>query len=149
VEYSGVKGNTLTVPVVDSVPGIFGLNQSGTGPGAILNWPDYTVNGTSNRVAAGGYIMAYATGEGKTDIATDGEQVPLSGPYPKPVLGPWTATVGGQPATVTYAGSAPQNIAGVFQVNVQIPTGLTTGIYDLVIKTGSFTSTAGLTVAVK
>jgi uncharacterized protein (TIGR03437 family) len=149
VEYNGVKGNTLTVPVVDSVPGIFSLNQSGTGPGAILNWPDYTVNGISNRVAAGGYIMAYATGEGKTDIALDGQKVPLLGPYPKPLLAPWTATVGGKPAAVTYSGSAPDNVAGVFQVNVQIPPDLTAGVYDLVIKGGSFTSTAGLTVAVK
>jgi uncharacterized protein (TIGR03437 family) len=149
VEYNGVKGNTVTVPVVDSVPGIFSLSQTGTGPGAILNWPDYTVNGSSNRVAAGGYIMAYATGEGKTDIALDGQKVPLMGPYPKPLLTPWTATVGGKPAAVTYAGSAPDNIAGVFQVNVQIPSDLTTGVYDLVIKAGSFSSTAGLTVAVK
>jgi len=135
--------------VVDSVPGIFSLNQSGTGQGAILNWPDYTVNGATNGVAAGGYIMAYATGEGKTDIAADGQKVPLYGPYPKPVLAPWTATVGGKPATVTYSGSAPDNIAGVFQVNVQIPMDLTTGVYDLVIKTGAFTSQTGLTVAVK
>ena len=149
VEYNGVKGNTVTVPVVASVPAIFILNQSGTGQGAILNWPDYSVNGAANRVAAGGYVMAYGTGEGRTDIATDGEQVPLAGPYPKPLLTPWTATVGGQPASVTYAGSAPGFVAGLFQVNVQIPTGLTTGIYDLVIKTGTFSSTAGLTVAVK
>jgi len=73
----------------------------------------------------------------------------LMGPYPSPLLKPWTATVGGQPATVTYSGSAPDNIAGVFQINVQIPPDLTTGTYDLVIKAGSFTSTAGLTVAVK
>jgi len=149
VEYNGVKGNTLTVPVVDSVPGIFSLNQSGTGPGAILNWPDYTVNGASNRVAAGGSIMAYGTGEGKTDIAIDGQKVPLMGPYPKPLLGPWTATVGGKPAPVSYYGSGPDNIAGLFQVNVQIPPDLAPGIYDLVIKAGNFTSTAGLTVAVK
>jgi uncharacterized protein (TIGR03437 family) len=149
VAYNGVKGNALTVPVVDSVPGIFSLSQTGTGPGAILNWPDYSINGTSNRVAAGGYIMAYATGEGKTDIASDGQHVPLLGPYPEPLLSPWTATVGGKPATVTYSGSAPDNIAGVFQVNLQIPTDLTTGVYDLVIKTGNFSSTAGLTVAVK
>jgi uncharacterized protein (TIGR03437 family) len=51
VEYNGVKGNILTVPVVDAVPGIFSMNQSGTGPGAILNWPDYSVNGASNREA--------------------------------------------------------------------------------------------------
>jgi uncharacterized protein (TIGR03437 family) len=149
VEYNGVRGNTVTVPVVDAVPGIFSLIQSGTGPGAILNWPDYSVNGASNRVAAGGYIMAYATGEGKTDIATDGQKVPLLGPYPKPLLGPWTATVGGKPAAVTYSGSAPDNIAGVFQVNMQIPTDLTAGIYDVVIKAGNFSSTAGVTVAVK
>jgi uncharacterized protein (TIGR03437 family) len=69
--------------------------------------------------------------------------------YPKPLLGPWTATVGGKTAAVTYYGSAPDNIAGVFQVNVQIPSDLTPGIYDLVIKAGTFTSTAGITVAVK
>jgi uncharacterized protein (TIGR03437 family) len=101
VEYNGAKGNTLTIPVVDAVPAIFSLNQSGTGPGAILNWPDYTVNGASNRIAAGSYIMAFGTGEGKTDIAINGQMVPLTGPYPKPLLGPWTATVGSKPATVT------------------------------------------------
>ena len=108
VEYQGIKGNAIAVPVVASVPGIFSVNQLGTGPGAIQNWPDYSLNGASNRVAAGGYIMAYGTGEGKTDIAIDGQIVPLMGPYPKPLLGPWTATVGGKPATVTYSGGAPR-----------------------------------------
>jgi uncharacterized protein (TIGR03437 family) len=149
VEYNGVKGNTVTVPVVSAAPGIFSLNQSGAGAGAIQNWPAYSVNGPSNRVAAGGYIMAYATGEGMTDIAVDGQFVPLAGPWPSPLLKPWTATVGGEAAVATYAGSAPQNIAGVFQVNVQIPSDLKTGVYDLVIKVGNFASTAGLTVAVK
>ena len=149
MEYNGVKGNILTVPMVDAVPGIFSMNQSGTGPGAILNWPDYSVNGASNRVAAGGVIMVYATGEGKVDVALDGQLVPLAGPYPKPLLGPWTATVGGKPATVSYYGSAPGSIAGLFQMNVQVPADLTAGIYDLVIQAGAFTSTAGLTVAVK
>jgi uncharacterized protein (TIGR03437 family) len=69
--------------------------------------------------------------------------------YPSPLLKPWTATVGGKNAAVGYAGSAPDNIAGLFQVNVQIPADLTTGIYDRVIKAGNFASPAGLTVAVK
>ena len=69
--------------------------------------------------------------------------------YPSPLLKPWTTTVGGKNAAVSCAGSAPDNIAGLFQVNVQIPADFTTGIYDLVIKGGSFSSTAGLTVAVK
>jgi uncharacterized protein (TIGR03437 family) len=96
VEYNSVKGNALAVPVVDSVPGIFSLNQSGTGPGAILNWPDYTVNGASNRVAAGGSIMAYATGEGKTDIAIDGQKVPLTGAVSEAFAGAVDGHGGGQ-----------------------------------------------------
>jgi uncharacterized protein (TIGR03437 family) len=149
VEYNGVKGNTLTVPVVDAVPGIFSMNQSGTGPGAILNWPDYTINTSTNRVAAGGYIMIYATGEGKTDIAIDGQRVPLLEPYPRPLLTPWTATVGGKTATVIYCGAAPDNVAGLFQLNAQIPLDLPTGVYEVVIKAGNFASQVGLTVAVK
>jgi hypothetical protein len=34
-------------------------------------------------------------------------------------------------------------------MNVQVPADLTAGIYDMVIQAGAFTSTAGLTVAVK
>jgi uncharacterized protein (TIGR03437 family) len=149
VEYDGVKGNSLTVPVVAAVPGIFSLDQSGTGAGAILNWPDYSVNSITNRVAAGGYVMIYATGEGTTDTAIDGQKVPLAGPYPAPLLTPWTATVGGKTATVIYAGSAPTNVAGLFQVNVQIPSDLTAGIYNVVISAGGFSSQSGLTVAVQ
>jgi uncharacterized protein (TIGR03437 family) len=32
-----------------------------------------------------------------------------------------TATVGGLPAVVTYSGAAPSEVAGLIQVNVQIP----------------------------
>jgi uncharacterized protein (TIGR03437 family) len=149
VEYNGVRGNAVAVPVVEAVPGIFSLNQSGTGPGAILNLPGYTVNSASNRVAAGGTILVYATGEGKTNTAIDGQKAPLTGPYPEPLLEPWTATVGGRTATVIDCGGAPGSIAGLFQVRIQIPADLAPGIYDLVIQAGSFASTAGLTVAVK
>jgi uncharacterized protein (TIGR03437 family) len=93
--------------------------------------------------------MVYATGEGKTGTAIDGQLVPLAGPYPAPLLTPWTAKVGGKTATVTYAGSAPTNVAGLFQVNVQVPADLTTGIYNLIISAGDFSSQSGLTVAVK
>lgn len=149
IEYNGVKSDPITVPVADAVPGIFSLDQSGTGPGAILNWPDYTLNSSSNRVAAGGYVMAFGTGEGKTDIAIDGQKVPQGGPYPKPLLGPWTATIGGKTAAVVYAGAAPDNIAGLFQVNIAVPADLAAGVYDLVISAGEFKSQSGLTVAVK
>lgn len=44
-------------------------------------------------------------------------------------------TIGGQPATVTYAGWVPGTIAGLYQINVQLPTNTS----------GAFTTEAGLT----
>jgi uncharacterized protein (TIGR03437 family) len=40
-------------------------------------------------------------------------------------------------------------VAGVFQVNLEIPSGLSAGHHELIIKSGNFSSQAGLTVAVK
>jgi uncharacterized protein (TIGR03437 family) len=149
VEYSGLKGNTIPVPVVTAVPAIFSLNQSGTGQGAILN-QDYSLNGTSNPAASGSVVMVFATGEGKTDLGVDGKITPMAGPWPEPLLQPWTATVGGKASPrIWYAGAAPGNVAGVFQVNMQIPADLTPGMAVLIIKSGGFSSQSVLIVAVK
>ncbi len=47
--------------------------------------------------------MVFGTGEGNTDIAIDGQLVPLSGPYPKPVVRSGTATVAVKPATAPFS----------------------------------------------
>ena len=49
-----------------------------------------------------------------------------------------TATIGGQPAAVSFAGLAPR-LVGVFQVNVQVPN-LAAGNYPLAITVGGVTS---------
>ena len=70
----------------------------------------------------GGSISIFMTGEGQTTPGgVDGK--PASAPLPAPVL-PVTATLNGQPAGVTYAGGAPGEVAGVMQVNLQIPANL-------------------------
>jgi len=148
VEYKKLKGNIVTVPVVDAVPGIFSQNLTGTGQGAILN-QDYSVNSASNPLGAGGIAMVYATGEGQTTPGgVDGK--PATGPtYPAPVLQPVTATVGGKAAAVKYAGAAPDFVAGVLQVNVEIPPGLAPGNAELIIQAGANKSQTGLAIAVK
>lgn len=62
------------------------------------------------------------TGEGQTNpTGVDGK--PASAPLPKPVLGV-SVTMDGQFVPVTYAGGAPSLVAGLMQVNAQIPANL-------------------------
>jgi len=63
-------------------------------------------------------------------------------------VNPVTATIGGQPAKVLFAGLAP-GFAGLYQVNVVVPTGVTTGAdIPVILTTAGFSSTP-VTVAIK
>jgi uncharacterized protein (TIGR03437 family) len=134
--------------VTATAPGIFTLNASGTGPGAILNAIDDSVNSASNSVARGDYVSIYATGGGQTNPpGVDG--LLGSAPYPLP-LAQVTATIGGLPCFVQYAGAAPGYVAGVLQINAQVPAGVTPGpSVPVQVKIGETTSQAGVTVAVR
>ncbi|MDQ6678373.1 MAG: hypothetical protein M3Z09_13895, partial [Acidobacteriota bacterium] len=68
VNFNGLTAAALQLNVAESAPGIFALNASGSGPGAILN-QNSTVNGASNPAAKGSTIVIYATGEGQTSPA--------------------------------------------------------------------------------
>jgi len=59
------------------------------------------------------------------------------------------ALVNNQPATITFAREAPGDVSGVMQVNVIIPPNTPSGPASLVIKVGSASSQAGVTVAVQ
>jgi minor extracellular serine protease Vpr len=50
-----------------------------------------------------------------------------------------TVTIGGQPAPVHFSGLAP-NFVGLYQVNVEVPQGIGTGLQDLVIRIGGVDS---------
>lgn len=150
VEYMGVPSAAISYNVVPTAPGIYSLNQAGTGPGATLN-QDGTVNGLSNPAAKGSAVAVYMTGEGQTSpVGADGVVTPLDGSgLKKPQLAV-TATIGGVPATVLYAGSAPGIISGVMQVNLQIPAGAPSGgAVPLTITVGTANSQAGITISVQ
>ena len=154
IVYQGVQSDPLVYNVVQAAPGIYSQNQSGTGPGAILN-QDNSVNGPTNPAAKNSAVAVYMTGEGlTTPSSTDGALAPLNGTgLNKPQLQPVTATVAGIPATVEYVGSAPGIIYGVLQVNVRIPANTPTGPQPIVITFGtgaaSFKTQTGITVAVQ
>ena len=139
--------NPVTLPVTSAAPAVFSLAENGGGPGAILN-QDYSVNGASNPAAAGTEIQIFGTGGGAVEGgATDGATWPAGlGSF---ITQPITATIGGMTATVDYAGPAPYLVNGAMQVNLTVPSGLTTGPQPVVITIGAAQSQPGITVAVK
>ena len=109
VEYQGTRSAPVTLPVAAASPAIFTASQSGKGQGAILNG-DGSVNTQATPTSAGDTIVIYATGGGAlTPAVPDGAfaQAPLG-----KLAQPYSLRIGGLPATVTYAGSAPGIIPG-------------------------------------
>jgi len=147
VEYQGRLTRKLVLPVAGSAPGIFTADASGRGQGAILN-QDGSVNSASNPAAPDSVVVIYLTGEGQTDPpGVDGK--PALEVFPKPVL-PVTVTIGGLPAEVLYAGAAPYMVAGVMQVNIRIPAGMTPGsAVPVVVKVGEAASQPSVTLALR
>jgi uncharacterized protein (TIGR03437 family) len=149
VEYQGVQSSPVEYTLTPTAPGIYSQNAQGTGPGAILN-QDYSINLPATPASKGSVVAVYMTGEGYTVGAADGA---IATGLLSPVL-PVTATVGGIPATVIYAGTAPGIVTGAMQVNVQIPSNAPSGpSVPIVITVGTGTSAAstqnGITVSVQ
>jgi uncharacterized protein (TIGR03437 family) len=145
VTYQGQVSSALTVSVAASAPGIFTLNSSGSGAAVAVN-QDGVLNDGGHPAKAGDFVTLYATGAGQTNPpGQDG--VPATVPLPIPVL-PVSVTIGGTNAQVQYAGAAPRLVAGMMQVNVFIPTGLTPGPVPVVLQVGSSSSPNGVTIYV-
>jgi uncharacterized protein (TIGR03437 family) len=148
VSYLGTISNTITLPVVGSLPGIFSYDASGAGEGAILN-EDSSVNSAANPAARKSVIQIYATGGGAMPGAVEGTLA--QPPYVQlPATQTVSVRVDGITAEVQYAGEAPGIIVGVLQINVVVPAGVTPGsAVPVDVTIGGATSKAGVTVAVK
>ncbi len=157
VNYSGQSG-TLAMKTTAVAPAIFTMNGSGSGPAAAANSTG-GYNGPSNPAPTGSVITLYLTGEGKTNPAgvtgkvttvdTTGDTTSGGPLTPQPTAGAPTVTIGGQPATVLFYGEAPGMVAGVMQLNVQVPAGLPSGNLPLVVSFGAASSQSGITVAIQ
>jgi uncharacterized protein (TIGR03437 family) len=147
VEYRGTRSAAVTLQLAPASPAIFTLDSSGRGAGAILN-QDSSVNSPANPAQVGSVVSIFATGEGQTSPAgVDGK--PGSGQAPHSIL-PVSVTIGGQTVTPAYAGGVSGSVAGLMQVNVQIPSGIQTGsAVPVLLKVGNGSSQAGVTIAVR
>jgi uncharacterized protein (TIGR03437 family) len=140
----GQSLGTVSLPTAAVSPALFTQSGTGLGPGAILN-QDYTLNSPFNPATAGSVVMVYGTGFGLlTPPAVDGQTATGQASTAMRV----TATVGGIPTDVLYAGAAPGLIAGVVQINMRIPVSLAPGPTAQVLFTiGSSVVAPGVTVS--
>jgi uncharacterized protein (TIGR03437 family) len=156
VEYNGALSNVVTVPLLPARPGVFTLDGSGFGQGAILN-EDGSMNSPANPAERGSVITIYATGEGLTEpVAVDGLVLSDAPPRPRlPVsvwfeLGPGRGDFGLE-AQVLYAGGSPRPVNGLLQSNARVPQDAETGdAVPFILSVGSYsTDCCAVTVALR
>ncbi len=147
VTAEGRKIAGVDIAVAPTAPGIFTLNSSGIGPGAILN-QDLSVNSASNPAAKGSIVVIYATGAGQTNPpGVDGRLTGTILPMP---LQPVSVQIGDLPSKVAYAGAAPGLLSGVLQVNAVVPESVPSGpSVPILLTIGTATSQTGVTVAIR
>ncbi len=152
IKYLGQTSNAYQLTTTTTAPGLFTQNASGSGPGAILN-QDNSVNGPGNQAAKGSIVQVYLTGEGQTSppsvtgaITTATLPPPQVTPVPLLAVG---VTVNGQPALYVYAVEAPGLVAGMMQLNVQIPSNAPSGDLPITVSIGGNVSQNGVTVSVR
>jgi len=133
VTVNGVVGGLFTAPMAPFAPGLFSTNSTGSGQGAIsisasgeLAASIGSIPGSRARPAKRGeFVSIFCTGLGPVlNAPPTGAAVPAN-PLASTLTSP-LVTIGGIPATMTFAGLAPSFVS-LYQVNVQVPDNVQTG----------------------
>jgi uncharacterized protein (TIGR03437 family) len=112
---------------------------------AAINVSDGSYNSAAHPANWGDFVEIYVTGAGQTTPAgVDGQ--PYAGQAPCSL--PSNVTIAGTSGPPSYCGGVPGQIAGLTQLNVKIPTGLTAGLVPVSVTIGGVTAQSGVTVAV-
>jgi uncharacterized protein (TIGR03437 family) len=148
VRNSNGTSDPVALPVAQVAPSIFSADFTGSGQGAILNQDGVTINSSAKPAAKGSIVSIYATGEGQTTPNGLDGKFATAGNLPAP-KGSVTVLINGKPADVLYAGAAPNQVAGLFQVNVKIPADAPSGDVPIEVHVGNAASQPGITVAVQ
>jgi uncharacterized protein (TIGR03437 family) len=134
VSVNGTKSNPVDVPLAATAPGIFSIARNGLGDGAVLH-ADYSVVGTSNPANPSEIVQVYLTGLGAVSPAVqDGTAAPGREPLAR-TTSPVNVYVGGILVNnVQFNGLAP-TLAGLYQLNIQIPPNIGPGPQTLAVQT--------------
>jgi uncharacterized protein (TIGR03437 family) len=133
VRSGGLSSAPFTIAVLHAAPGLFFNSQ---GQAAAIN-DGGSANSEASPASVGSVVSVYLTGIGPLSASVDDGTAPASGETIT-ATSPVTATIGGLPAEVQFAGLAPL-YPGTAQVNLKIPVGAS-GTSALVISIDGHTS---------
>jgi len=135
VNNNGTVSNTVSMFVNPTTPGVFTQSSNGIGAGSIQHAADYSLVTSSSPAQPGETVVVYLSGMGGVNQSVqDGGSAP-AGTQP-------TNTVAADLNGVTATASAYLTTAGLYQINLTIPTGLTAGNNVLDVATCPSTVTA-------
>ena len=124
------RGTTISVPlevtVADVQPGIFTVNQDGTGQGSIVNQLTNILADPNAPVTAGDTLTIYCTGLGEVNNPPGSGMAAQASPPSDAQVTPGVVIGGVSATTVTYAGLTP-GFVGLYQINAQVPDGVPPG----------------------
>jgi uncharacterized protein (TIGR03437 family) len=130
VTVGGVPSPPVQLTVMELQPGVYTLNESGSGAGIVTEALTGQLNGASNPAHSGDYLVVYCTGlgpvQGPNGLAGPSDGAAAPGGTLFQTVASVTATVGGISAPVLFSGLTP-TFAGLYQVNIQMPAGVGPG----------------------
>jgi uncharacterized protein (TIGR03437 family) len=137
----------FSVPEVDNSLALFAMAQNGNGQPGIQNCgaQSCSANSAGNPAPPGSIVVMFANGGGiwnNISQASPGDTVDgsISVYAQSLILSQVSLTIGGQPATLLYAGATPYQVWGILQVNALVPAGLGSGPQPVVLTIGQNTT---------
>jgi uncharacterized protein (TIGR03437 family) len=133
VTVNKIASNSVVLPLAATAPGVFSVPPTGIASGAIRH-ADGTVVNAASPATRDEIVAVYVGGLGAVSPAVkDGEATPTDTFYR--MTGPVNVYVGGQLVTnITFAGLVP-TIAGLYQINIQVPVAVDSGAQSLAVQT--------------
>lgn len=130
VTTGNVQSDPIQLATTPLQPGIYTVDTSGSGAGIVTNALTGQLISATNPAHASDFLVIYSTGLG-TVTGPNGEAEPGDGAQAPTTTvfhttSTVTASIGGVAAPVLFSGLTP-TFAGLYQVNVQVPAGVTPG----------------------
>ena len=139
--YFGIPSAKIALQVVSTAPALFTQNGSGTGLVVVTN-QDGSINKPS---PAGSTVTLQGTGGGVVPGAVDGAIARSAANLSSTAQ----VSVAGLQAKVLYAGAAPGQVNGVFELQVKLPENLPHGAAPISVSIGGQTSPKGATLEIR